>query len=199
MCFTPLEEQPSQKDVESRLFVGRNRLSDCHLQENTVGIFWEETVKDFKEAAQWASYCLVLRRLEEGGRRGGGLSRACLKACFLACGKKHRDIFWRKKSQHAKFQRIPSNLKNRIKIRLSLTEPFNCSRLDLTCPYFKTKYKHFLLLCDTHLRGGNGEDCAEIMWLRWEGEWRNIAFTLFKAEAPENIIHYLAKHPSTSQ
>ena len=28
-----------------------------------MGIFWEETVKDFMEAAQWASYCMLLRRL----------------------------------------------------------------------------------------------------------------------------------------
>ena len=50
--------------LESRLFVGRNRLGDCHLQENTMGIFWEETVNDFMEAAQWASYCMLLRRLK---------------------------------------------------------------------------------------------------------------------------------------
>ena len=49
-----------------------------------------------------------------GGWGGGGLSRACLKPRFPACEKeKQRDIFWHKKSQHAKFQRIPGNLKNR--------------------------------------------------------------------------------------
>ena len=45
------------------------------------------------------------------GGEGGGLSRACLKPRFPTCGKK-TDIFWHKKSQHAKFQRIPSNLNN---------------------------------------------------------------------------------------
>ena len=34
----------------------------------------------------------------------------------LLVKKKHKDIFWHKKSQHAKFQRILSNLKNRTEI-----------------------------------------------------------------------------------
>ena len=43
------------------------------------------------------------------GEGGGGWTR------FPACGKRHRDIFWHKKSRHAKFQRTPSNLKNHNK------------------------------------------------------------------------------------
>ena len=54
--------------------------------------------------------------LEGGSEEGGGLSRACLKPCFPTCGKKNRDIFWHKKSQHAKFHQIPENLKNRNEI-----------------------------------------------------------------------------------
>ena len=62
-----------------------------------------------------------LDRAEGGG--GGGLSRACLKPRFPACEKKHGDIFWHKKSQHAKFQLEKSNRKRYI--HLCLTEPFN--------------------------------------------------------------------------
>ena len=43
---TILHRSLLKKILESRLFVGRNRLGDCHLQENTMGIFWEEAVKD---------------------------------------------------------------------------------------------------------------------------------------------------------
>ena len=50
------------------------------------------------------------------GGGGGGLSRTCLKPCFSACGKKCTAIFSQKKSQHAKFQRILSNLENRYEI-----------------------------------------------------------------------------------
>ena len=40
MCNKPQRElgQPSQKILESSLFVGWNRLGDCHLQENAMGI-----------------------------------------------------------------------------------------------------------------------------------------------------------------
>ena len=41
-----------KKILESRLFVRRSKLGDCHLQENTLGIFQEETAKDFKEVVQ---------------------------------------------------------------------------------------------------------------------------------------------------
>ena len=87
--------------------------------------------------------CVCFTPLEGGGGRGGqkggcGLSRVCLKPRFPACGKKHRDIFWHKKSQHAKFQRIPSNLKksqrNRY-IRLPSTEPFNWYLKFISHPY----------------------------------------------------------------
>ena len=58
---------------------------------------------------------LYLREIEGGG--GGELSRMCLKPSFPACGKrKHRDIFYNKKSRHAKFQPIRSNLENRYEI-----------------------------------------------------------------------------------
>ena len=62
--------------------------------------------------------CMCVLRHWRGRRAEGGwgrLSRACLKPCFPACGKK-TDIFLQKKSRHAKFQRIPSNLKNRTEI-----------------------------------------------------------------------------------
>ena len=65
-----------------------------------------------------------------GGREGGGgqlerggPSRVCLKPHCPACAKKQRDIFWHKKSRHAKFQQIPSNLKNRNEI--GTTPPFH--------------------------------------------------------------------------
>ena len=53
-----------------------------------------------------------------GARRaGGGLSRMCLKPCFPTCERNRRDIFSQKRSRHAKFQQILSNLENRYKIQ----------------------------------------------------------------------------------
>ena len=50
--FWPLS-QPCEKILEGRLFVGRNRLGDSQLQENTTS-FSEETVGNF-EVAHWAA------------------------------------------------------------------------------------------------------------------------------------------------
>ena len=72
--------------------------------------------------------CVSFMLLEGGGGGGGGggwggcekgvgsgLSRTCLKPCFPACGKKCRDVFSQKRSRHAKFQWILSNLENPTK------------------------------------------------------------------------------------
>ena len=56
----------------------------------------------------------VFYAIEGGG--GGGVDfqeRVCSLVCLW---KKKQNIFWHKKSQHAKFQQIPSNLKNRNEI-----------------------------------------------------------------------------------
>ena len=61
--------------------------------------------------------CMCFTPLEGGGQKGGGGGGwKPLKPRFPTCGKKQRDIFWHKKNQHAKFQRIPSNLNNCNKI-----------------------------------------------------------------------------------
>ena len=51
---------------------------------------------------------------QKGGEgRRGGIFKSVFGASFSQLVKKNRDIFWHKKSQQAKFQRIPSNLNNR--------------------------------------------------------------------------------------
>ena len=51
-----------------------------------------------------------------GGRREVDLQERVWSLIYPLVQKKQRDIFWHKKSRHAKFQQIPSNLKNRNKI-----------------------------------------------------------------------------------
>ena len=51
-----------------------------------------------------------------GRRRGVWTFKSVFEASFRRLWKKNTDIFWHEKSRHAKFQRIPSNLKNRNEI-----------------------------------------------------------------------------------
>ena len=65
----------------------------------------------------WNVHACVLHHWRGEGRRvGGGLSRARLKPRFPSCEKKNTGKSFDTKSQHAKFQQIPSNLKNHNEI-----------------------------------------------------------------------------------
>ena len=59
----------------------------------------------------------VLRHWRGWGQKGEWTFKSVFEASFPRLWKKeHRDIFWHKKSRHAKFQWIPRNLKNRNEI-----------------------------------------------------------------------------------
>ena len=68
----------------------------------------------------WPSKIEILRCLEtnrEGGGGGGVEFDTILSICFCILEKKnHRDIFQHKKSRHAKFQPMRSNLENHYDI-----------------------------------------------------------------------------------
>ena len=74
-------------------------------------------------------------RLGGRGREGGG-GGVNFQDCVWSLAsplveKKDRDIFQHKKSRHAKFQPIQSNLENHIRnshLGPACTEPFNCPR-----------------------------------------------------------------------